>query len=221
MFPPARHLSTSDGIPAQDRCGIDLLAWSIVSLILVRSSTQDLLTIHRNSCCIAAIIRLVYLEKSIRGVLGAEQNICSSNPSYQCLFPVLITLSPVLQSRQFVFLIIEPNCSIIAACLPTYGPLFAGGRGLSSIVNSVRSVFSLRSTTSSRNRYANASHDGHQAPNKSDTDSQIELTTQGWGMQDVRVVGGQYDRDSPRMPPHGDRTISVTHGVTIVPQSRS
>lgn len=47
-------------------------------------------------------------------------------------------------------MILEPNCSIIAACLPCSGPLVAGGRAPESIIRSVRSVFSLRSLRSRR-----------------------------------------------------------------------
>ncbi len=43
-------------------------------------------------------------------------------------------------------MILEPNLSIVAACLPCYGCLFQGtGRHLDSIFQSVRSVFSLKS----------------------------------------------------------------------------
>ncbi|KAL4736673.1 hypothetical protein BDV11DRAFT_207414 [Aspergillus similis] len=54
------------------------------------------------------------------------------------------------QSRQFIFMILEPNCSIIAACLPCYGPLVARGRSPESLIRSVRSVFWLRSHDSSK-----------------------------------------------------------------------
>ena len=49
-------------------------------------------------------------------------------------------------------MIIEPNASIIAGCLPCYGPLFTGGRAPESVVRSARSVLSLRSIHSSANR---------------------------------------------------------------------
>ena len=79
-----------------------------------------------------------------------------------------------VQSKQFIFMMIEPNCSIIAACLPCYGPLFAHGRSPQSLVRSVRSVFSLRSRNSSTNRSPARSTDA--APKTdSSTDSQIEL----------------------------------------------
>ena len=43
---------------------------------------------------------------------------------------------------------IEPQMSIVAACLPTLAPLFQGGRDPASIIRSVRSIFSLRSASS-------------------------------------------------------------------------
>lgn len=40
---------------------------------------------------------------------------------------------------------IEACASIVAACLPTYGPLFGGVRSLESLVGSFRSLFSIGS----------------------------------------------------------------------------
>jgi hypothetical protein len=50
---------------------------------------------------------------------------------------------------------IEPSASIIAACLPTYGPLF-NNRGLSTMIRSTFSFFSISSRTASS---SNASKD--------------------------------------------------------------
>ncbi|CAG8981723.1 hypothetical protein HYALB_00013339 [Hymenoscyphus albidus] len=44
---------------------------------------------------------------------------------------------------------IEPACSVIAACLPTFGPLSQKGRSPESLVASIGSVLSLRSFSSS------------------------------------------------------------------------
>ena len=41
-----------------------------------------------------------------------------------------------------IWLIIEPCASIIAACLPVFGPFFKGGEAPGLIARSVRSVFS-------------------------------------------------------------------------------
>lgn len=92
------------------------------------------------------------------------------------------TLTPAdLQSKQVIFVILEPNCSIIAGCLPCYGPLFAGGRSPASLVRSVRSMFSLHSRNSFTNRSQSKFTDV--APrNGSSIDSQIELkqATRDW-----------------------------------------
>ncbi|KAK0631017.1 hypothetical protein B0T17DRAFT_462298, partial [Bombardia bombarda] len=77
-------------------------------------------------CCVAAIVRTVLLNESVRAVVQNQSNVFG-------------------QSKQFIFMIIEPNCSIIAACLPCYGPLLAGGRRPESIIRSIRSLISIGS----------------------------------------------------------------------------
>ncbi|KAJ5727072.1 hypothetical protein N7493_004892 [Penicillium malachiteum] len=83
--------------------------------------------------------------------------------------------------------LIQPNCSIIAACLPTYGTLFTNHRSLNSILASWRSAFSIRSKTSSdlgssfNNLESGKGRD-------SSTESQTELTTHhssNWATQET------------------------------------
>ena len=50
----------------------------------------------------------------------------------------------VNESQQYIWTHIEPNCSIIAACLPTYGPLFKG-HSADSFIAGLRSFFSVSS----------------------------------------------------------------------------
>ncbi|CAG8948662.1 hypothetical protein HYFRA_00001782 [Hymenoscyphus fraxineus] len=52
-------------------------------------------------------------------------------------------------SNIFIWSRIEPCCSVVAACLPTFGPLFENGRTPESIVASFRSVLSIRSSNNS------------------------------------------------------------------------
>ncbi|KAI1774488.1 hypothetical protein F4818DRAFT_452074 [Hypoxylon cercidicola] len=73
-------------------------------------------------CCVCSIIRLVLLNKVLHEVVDSASNIG-------------------VQSTQFCFLIIESHCSIIAASLPCYGPLFIGTKGAESMIRSVRSVY--------------------------------------------------------------------------------
>ncbi|CBF83087.1 hypothetical protein AN3257.2 [Aspergillus nidulans FGSC A4] len=74
---------------------------------------------------------------------------CPTGASEIVSFPGSHRWLHATQSRQFIFMILEPNCSIIAACLPCYGPLLARGRAPESLIRSVRSVFTLRSRDNS------------------------------------------------------------------------
>jgi hypothetical protein len=124
------------------------------------------------------------------------------------------------QAKQFIFLIIEPNCSIIAACLPTYGPLFSswGGRAPESIVRSVRSILSLGSRHSSpKNSIGNTQH-AKRLPDTNDgslkSDSQIELRQWPAGpAHDVQVHADPSGSGS--LPPNARNGINVTNGVSI------
>ncbi|KXX79073.1 hypothetical protein MMYC01_203048 [Madurella mycetomatis] len=105
-------------------------------------------------CAVAAIVRTALLDQSIREVVSSDSYSLVSN-----------------QSKQYIFMVLEPNCSILAACLPTYGPLVSGGRAPESIVRSVRSVFSIRSTRSNNVSAASLPR----SHNKSAGESQVEL----------------------------------------------
>ncbi|KAK4234570.1 hypothetical protein C8A03DRAFT_37651 [Achaetomium macrosporum] len=109
-------------------------------------------------CAVAAIVRTVLLNESIRAV--TQSNGLVSN-----------------QSRQYIFMVLEPNCSILAACLPTYGPLVSGGRAPESLVRSVRSVFSLRSIRSNNGSGGGGSlsRSARHNNNKDAGESQVEL----------------------------------------------
>lgn len=126
-------------------------------------------------CVVAAIVRTVLLDESIRSVVSSASYSHVSN-----------------QSKQYIFMVLEPNCSILAACLPTYGPLIAGGRAPESIVRSVRSVFSLRSVRSN-----NASARSLPRGSRDKTgggDSQVEL-------HDAEAWAGKRSREAPSAAP--------------------
>ncbi|KAI0896220.1 hypothetical protein F4806DRAFT_496338 [Annulohypoxylon nitens] len=159
-------------------------------------------------CCVAAVVRLVFLDQSVRAVIKSENNV-------------------YLQSKQYIFLILEPNCSIIAACLPCYGPLFAGGRAPESLVRSVRSILSLRSLGSKGSPHGSRDRKDSNRTNTSGgngvreraepTESEIELRIQHWpgkGQQDVHCVGGKLSEDVEALSMEG-QGISVTNGVTV------
>lgn len=90
-----------------------------------------------------------------------------------------------LQSLQFVFLLLEPHLSMVAACLPYYGPLLDGGRAPESIVRSVRSILSLASRSSSNN---SKSRPAVRLPSNNDSRRDIILggTASKWPHNDSR-----------------------------------
>ncbi|KAI1373129.1 hypothetical protein F4677DRAFT_430333 [Hypoxylon crocopeplum] len=168
-------------------------------------------------CCIASIVRVVFLVQLLSTVVEAKSAIA-------------------IQSKQFVFLVIEPHCSIIAGCLPCYGPLLAsiGGRAPESLVRSVRSIISLRSWGSRGSRGSRGSKsrtkkgDGFQTlgpkDGESQADSQLELSNHlQWpeSSHDVQVMGGSRKSDSSKPNGHEDtanlpmEAINVTKGVDV------
>jgi hypothetical protein len=83
------------------------------------------------------------------------------------------------QSKAYIFTLVEPNCSIIAACLLCYGTLVRalGGRNLESVVRSVRSALSLRSRQSSNGSDSRSRSQAIRLDSqKGRSDSQVELT---------------------------------------------
>ncbi|GKZ25554.1 hypothetical protein AbraIFM66951_001326 [Aspergillus brasiliensis] len=114
-------------------------------------------------CCVAAIIRLILLHASLSKVAVDH---------------ALVRL----QSRMIIFMLIEPNCSIVAACLPCYGALFMGTTSLSSIVQSFRTVFTVGSQGSTYSKSGTRNRKGLKLVTDSanqfhgSSDSQVELT---------------------------------------------
>jgi len=111
-------------------------------------------------CAVASIVRTALLAESIRAVISSNAYARVSN-----------------QSKQYIFLVIEPNISILAASLPTFGPLIAGGRAPESFARSARSFFSLSGSHGSGDR-SHKTHDSSTSNvSKSNqfTESQVEL----------------------------------------------
>ncbi|KAE8160451.1 hypothetical protein BDV40DRAFT_290103 [Aspergillus tamarii] len=159
-------------------------------------------------CCAAAIVRLVLLHASI-----AKE---------------ATDLSVVhIHSKQLVFMIIETNCSIIAACLPCYGALLRGGQSLASIVRSFLAIHG-RASSPSDSSFASL-HSGKHYPIHgirdldADTGSQVELTgpTERWSRTTtqvtIKVSGNPHHNDECRSPGivvHTELDIS-TKGVDV------
>ena len=81
--------------------------------------------------CISAIVRFVLFYRSINGLTDFGENQYSSITS------------------AFIWSEIEPNTSVIAACLPTYGPFFKENGVVPRFVHSVKSSLGM-STASER-----------------------------------------------------------------------
>lgn len=119
-------------------------------------------------------------------------------------------------------MILEPNCSIIAACLPCYGPLVAGGRQPESLIRSFRSVFSLHSSKASSIRSeTNIGRNGSTTA-KSYTDSQVELTRPPVPWSEPQPRGENSVKIEQSLKQNGERTEdSGIHVMTKVDVSRN
>lgn len=126
-------------------------------------------------CCIAASIRFYYLYQSNHQVLTGPR----PNMFYNA-------------TRGFIWAHIEPNCSIVAACLPTYGPLFMENKNLAGWWASFRSFISLGSSQASSSYGLRARAGVKEKPGAA-SDSGLPLDSKGsrhWqklGKSDVTV----------------------------------
>jgi hypothetical protein len=107
--------------------------------------------------CVSAIVRFVLLYNSIYKVSDYGKNQYS-------------TFTPA-----FIWAEVEPNMSVIAACLPTYGPLFKNGGIFPRMANSIKSMFGYNSEaekspsgTRSSAGFGYYELDKPSAPNKND-----------------------------------------------------
>lgn len=156
-------------------------------------------------CCVAAAVRVALINASVRAVIASQSS------GFSAIY---------LQSTQFVFVILEPQCSIIAGCLPCYGPLFAGGRAPESLIRSVRSVFSLASRGSTDNSTTHRSGKADvTVEGRSSSESHIELrnTTSDWlpPQQGIQTSVNANSKDHFREAPIESYGINVTKAVDV------
>ncbi|KAH8602298.1 hypothetical protein B0O99DRAFT_735736 [Bisporella sp. PMI_857] len=83
-------------------------------------------------CVIAEAVRIYYFHQFL----------------YEDLAHHADAFGPVV-ANIFIWSRIEPCCSVVAACLPTFGPLLKDGRTPESVIASIRSVLSIRSSSNS------------------------------------------------------------------------
>lgn len=190
-------LPTADCLPhaliAQEK--VDGL-WNVLARCIV-SPTCAVVFVHGTavleantpirSCCIAAIIRSILLEESLSRFSKSQETVCKQISGSICL-PVpknktgrLIKSDAIdKQSNQYIFMLIEPNCSIIAACLPCYGPFLGRTRDRTSEPSTLPEMSYTGSRTAHKASWGSSTHQWpsfstHQWPSFSKPQSQGEL----------------------------------------------
>ncbi|TGO87297.1 hypothetical protein BPOR_0236g00200 [Botrytis porri] len=151
-------------------------------------------------CAVASIVRTVLLRESIQEVISSNAYARVAN-----------------QSKQYIFLVVEPNVSILAASLPTYGPLFTSGKGLESFFRSARSFFSLSGRGSGGRSHRIYESSTSNDPNKNQfTESQVELhRIENWSKTGIQEAHVSHSSEVTSMPSNLQNGISVTRGVTV------
>ena len=105
-----------------------------------------------NSCCIAAAVRFYTLYHSYHSPTAPAGKLTDPygrliTSSLKCRILTRVTENA---TNGFIWAHIEPSCSVIAACLPTYGPFFINSRySLGGLLSSLRSFMSLGSRSPS------------------------------------------------------------------------
>jgi hypothetical protein len=134
----------------------------------------------------------------------------------------LLTRCTAYESKSTIFLMLEPNCSIIAACLPCYGPLLEHGRTLDSIVGSVRSVLSLRSRSSdtansSRKGKGSDKHWLERHESFVSGDSQVELHKISNDIKEWKGLSPAHGQSTARAEPvsHHGQDMEIHDGSVI------
>jgi hypothetical protein len=148
-----------------------------------------------------------------------------------------LILSLASEANIYIFGTMEPNCSIIAACLPCYGPLCTGDRTAESLVTSVRSVMSIRGGRSNRfagrsgtyqpDHFDQASRDVGNRDRVSSqwSESQVELRNVHWrdrspsAFESLNTISNEHLSHEARRadPANGsDITVLTTYGTENV-----
>ncbi|RYP60013.1 hypothetical protein DL771_010651 [Monosporascus sp. 5C6A] len=160
-----------------------------------------------------SVVRLVFLVRLVSAVVESKAEIA-------------------IQSTQFIFLVLEPHCSIIAGCLPCYKPFIRpGGRDPESMVRSVRPISwgSGGSGGSRGSKSRTRKGERFQTPGPKDGESrgerQVELSNRSqWpeSSYDVHISRGSRksnssmgsrDKGAPANPP--PEAVHVTRGVEV------
>lgn len=145
--------------------------------------------------CVSAIIRFVFLYNSIFRLTNLGKN------QYSTI------------TRAFIWAEIEPNTSVIAACLPTFGPLFKEGGIFPRIINSLRSSLG-RSTPGSTQKTEPSILSGTTAAGYYELDKVVSTNKSTGDIHTERVLSDLGSATSP----HEERR-GATETIEGVPRS--
>lgn len=108
---------------------------------------------HCVSCCVAAALRIYYLYTVLNLVIRSSNYSKVCKYTYSLAVEILQQLiNADLQSTQFLFIIIEPNCTLVAGNLPAIGPFLHRVKALDNFVVGFRSLGSCYSRSSSETK---------------------------------------------------------------------
>lgn len=148
-------------------------------------------------CCIAAAVRFWYVYQEIHAASSSRQ-----------------TNRYTYLTQGNIWAAIEPNCSVIAACLPTFGPLFTNDRSSGSRFRSLRSFLSFKCWWPIDRKTAvdSVQNSGRESTN-------IERITAGKAWQkiessnnSVNIASARPERGNVEAQPELSMNILVTRG---------
>lgn len=117
-------------------------------------------------------------------------------------------------TQGYIWSEIEPNCSVIAACLPTFGPLFTNGRSTVSRFRSPRSFLSFKCWWPIDRKTA---VDGVQDSGRESTNMERITAGKAWqkierSNNSVNIASARPERDNVEAQPELSTNILVTRG---------
>lgn len=159
-------------------------------------------------CVICASVRFYYSYRQLRAVFDATAAQKGT-----------ITVDAQLWS------ILEPSASIIAACLPTYGPLIKG-RNLTSMVRSARSFLSISSHSHRSHSRSTGDSGGSPSREKDSASDHHDPMSDSWNRNQLRPDARTHKTDveanlTKVSTPPRDSYIHATTEVTVTRHGES
>ena len=166
------------------------------------------------SCVVAATVRLVYVVQLNQNYIPSTDVYISKAIGNPLEYVASANISQDSLLQLTIWSDIEPCCSIIAACLPTLGPLFREGRSPESLVSSILSKISSRNVSKSRFSTKQQIHSGS---NDSRGFDSAEAKQQWQNMQNKmpninsRPAVSTADVEKGRTP----SSFVIDHGISV------